>query len=190
MPLTRSSSIAPDLDALELTLVRSIENIRKTLPQNRRQSQDLSTIAFSLGQNADTIALHTTEKNRGFVASEGFRIGEAQYDDDPMASVERNSSFKWNLYIKICATLQELDKDAIKISQVTEVWLGGNLEELVKPCHKTEPVIWYLDQTPRDLEELVSWTFPITSWVIRQWVTGPEFRTAKDRKWAQWETAP
>lgn len=103
MPLTRSSSIAPDLDALELTLVRSIENIRKTLPQNRRQSQDLSTIAFSLGQNADTIALHTTEKNRGFVASEGFRIGEAQYDDDPMASVERNSVStgpSWKNYIR------------------------------------------------------------------------------------------
>lgn len=119
MPPTRSSSIAPDLDALELTLVRSIENIRKTLPQNRRQSQDLSTIAFSLGQNTDTIALHTTEKNRGLVASaESFRIGEAQYDDDPLASVGGNSVStgpSWKNYIRESEALAlELQMESVR----------------------------------------------------------------------------
>lgn len=118
MPPTRSSSIAPDLDALELTLVRSIENIRKTLPQNRRQSQDLSTIAFSLGQKADTIALHA-EKNRGLVASaESFRIGEVQYDDDLLATVDGNSIStgpSWKNYIRESEALAlELQMESVR----------------------------------------------------------------------------
>lgn len=102
MPSTGSSSIAPDLDALELALVRSIENIRKTLPQNRRQSQDLSTIYFSLDQNPDTvnnIALPRAEKRRGsMVSAENSRkVGDSWRNDDPLAAAEGSS---WKKYIR------------------------------------------------------------------------------------------
>lgn len=123
MPLTRSLSIAPDLDALELTLVRSIENIRKTLPQNRRQSQDLSTIAFSLAQDVDTankIALHDTEKRRGSVASveNCTRVRDDRYDDDPLSAVEGSSAStgpSWKKYIRESEALAlELQMESVR----------------------------------------------------------------------------
>lgn len=56
MPSSRYRVNNSDLDALELTLVRSLENLRETLPQTRRQ---IDTFTPTLGQScrrANTIA--------------------------------------------------------------------------------------------------------------------------------------
>lgn len=92
MPSIRYPSIAPDLDAVELTLMRSIENIRKTLPPNRPQSEDLSAIAFSLDHQelgrASTISPPGAEKalvKHGLVVSaENFgSVRDVQYENGP-----------------------------------------------------------------------------------------------------------
>lgn len=122
MPPTRSLSIAPDLDALEVALVRSIENIRKTLPQNRRQSQDLPTISFSQGQNggpASNTPLDAIEENRGLVTGGENRrkAGDSRYDGDPLAVAESSTSAgpSWKKYIRESEALAlELQMESVR----------------------------------------------------------------------------
>lgn len=122
MPPTRSLSIAPDLDALEVALVRSIENIRKTLPQNRRQSQDPPTISFSQGQGvnpASNIPLDGIEENCGLVTGEENRrkAGDSRYDGDPLAAEENSTSAgpSWKKYIRESEALAlELQMESVR----------------------------------------------------------------------------
>lgn len=122
MPPTRSLSIAPDLDALEVALVRSIENIRKTLPQNRRQSQDPTTISFAQGQGvnpASNTPLDDIEENSRLVTGEENRRNarDSRYDGDPLAVAESSTSAgpSWKKYIRESEALAlELQMESVR----------------------------------------------------------------------------